>query len=262
MPYWLDRWDEILGWRGQVLSISAAKNRTEPFINLPNLWLWLSSSRLILLILVVFFIFRLCVMIHNNAVTSLCRPHPCLDFFARYYRQFLRSWGLEKRKRFSSSDRKTIWESAADDRARYHPCVQCHAELPFKSGWHVDHVIPWSLGGSNALWNLQALCKTCNIRKSDKSQTEMDTGVRKKEENKSYNCISNSSLDGCNCIGTVRIPVLFLFRLHAYDIVEVKLSKVNSMYRIEIRKRRRHRKKKSSYHYSNSAPQKQRWYGS
>ncbi|RTR31133.1 HNH endonuclease [Robertmurraya yapensis] len=34
---------------------------------------------------------------------------------------------------------------------------------------HVDHVIPFSLGGATILENLQALCEECNIGKSNKS---------------------------------------------------------------------------------------------
>ena len=31
----------------------------------------------------------------------------------------------------------------------------------------VDHIRPWSLGGSDELWNLQPLCRPCNRTKSN-----------------------------------------------------------------------------------------------
>lgn len=30
----------------------------------------------------------------------------------------------------------------------------------------VDHIRPWAMGGSDAVWNLQAMCKPCNRDKS------------------------------------------------------------------------------------------------
>ena len=35
-------------------------------------------------------------------------------------------------------------------------------------GYHVDHIQPLALGGSNDKANLQLLCPTCNLRKSAK----------------------------------------------------------------------------------------------
>jgi 5-methylcytosine-specific restriction endonuclease McrA len=32
---------------------------------------------------------------------------------------------------------------------------------------HVDHIEPWSKGGTTTLDNLQTLCSTCNIGKAD-----------------------------------------------------------------------------------------------
>lgn len=44
-------------------------------------------------------------------------------------------------------------------------CVYCQADL--RLGQHIDHIIPLSRGGLNHPSNLQLLCPTCNIRKSN-----------------------------------------------------------------------------------------------
>lgn len=46
-------------------------------------------------------------------------------------------------------------------------CACCHVSI--KDGYHVDHVYPLSLGGSNNKSNLQLLCPTCNLKKGAKS---------------------------------------------------------------------------------------------
>lgn len=53
-------------------------------------------------------------------------------------------------------------------------CVYCKTKLN-KSGnnkYHVDHIYPLSKGGSNGIENLQLLCPTCNVRKSNKLPEE------------------------------------------------------------------------------------------
>jgi len=35
--------------------------------------------------------------------------------------------------------------------------------------WHIDHITPVILGGSNALGNLQLACRKCNLRKGAKA---------------------------------------------------------------------------------------------
>lgn len=40
------------------------------------------------------------------------------------------------------------------------------ANIPDNYKMEVDHIRPWSQGGSDELWNLQPLCKPCNRSKS------------------------------------------------------------------------------------------------
>ena len=51
--------------------------------------------------------------------------------------------------------------------AQNHRCIYCHADLR-KVKRHLDHVIPLSRGGSNDKSNLQWLCQSCNVKKSNK----------------------------------------------------------------------------------------------
>lgn len=64
----------------------------------------------------------------------------------------------------NSSDVKRIFA------AQRGKCATCKTKL-FKSGekkFHVDHVVPLAKGGGNGPDNLQCLCPSCNLRKSDK----------------------------------------------------------------------------------------------
>lgn len=45
-------------------------------------------------------------------------------------------------------------------------CAVCRSSI--KKGYHVDHIVPLSKGGSNSKENLQLLCPTCNLSKSAK----------------------------------------------------------------------------------------------
>lgn len=42
-----------------------------------------------------------------------------------------------------------------------HKCVHCGTE----NGLTLDHIVPWSAGGSDDESNLQTLCQSCNSRK-------------------------------------------------------------------------------------------------
>lgn len=49
-------------------------------------------------------------------------------------------------------------------------CACCH--IVISDGYHVDHIMPLALGGSNDKTNIQLLCPTCNMKKSSKHPIE------------------------------------------------------------------------------------------
>jgi len=46
-------------------------------------------------------------------------------------------------------------------------CVYCDGDLT-ALGYHLDHIMPVSLGGANEDWNIQMTCPTCNRKKCNK----------------------------------------------------------------------------------------------
>ena len=50
-------------------------------------------------------------------------------------------------------------------------CAYCEADLTIV-GYHIDHVVPLSRGGSNGRENLAAACPACNVTKGDKLISE------------------------------------------------------------------------------------------
>lgn len=55
-------------------------------------------------------------------------------------------------------------------------CVYCSADLE-ETSYHIDHIYPISLGGSNWPRNLQLTCPRCNIRKHAKHPAEFAAQV-------------------------------------------------------------------------------------
>jgi 5-methylcytosine-specific restriction endonuclease McrA len=92
-----------------------------------------------------------------------------------------RTWSIEDEERLfervrlslTDHDRKPI---RAEDLLRLlwnspHTCANC-GKFPPGVKLHVDHIFPASRGGSSRFENLQFLCASCNLRKSNKIEVE------------------------------------------------------------------------------------------
>lgn len=65
----------------------------------------------------------------------------------------------KKRKKYSLEQRKEIYNKGNGC------CQLCGRKIPFKS-FTVDHIIPRSMGGTDAMDNLQCTHRSCNIQKA------------------------------------------------------------------------------------------------
>jgi 5-methylcytosine-specific restriction endonuclease McrA len=45
-------------------------------------------------------------------------------------------------------------------------CQKCGVEL--EKGWHCDHIVPFHKTGRSNVFEMQALCPTCNLKKGGK----------------------------------------------------------------------------------------------
>lgn len=63
------------------------------------------------------------------------------------------------KRNYSNSEKAYIYRLAKGK------CQICKCNLPRE--WHADHIIPYSKGGITGLSNAQALCPTCNLKKSN-----------------------------------------------------------------------------------------------
>jgi HNH endonuclease len=74
------------------------------------------------------------------------------------------------RRMFNQKERRDLY-LAADGKCRI-----CGESLP--NNWHADHIHPYSKGGKTDLANGQALCPTCNAKKSN-STDRIDGGAQR-----------------------------------------------------------------------------------
>ena len=80
-----------------------------------------------------------------------------------YIRAHVKNAKLKRKKvkgKFADKDIKKILNS------QKFKCVNCKSDIRFK--YHIDHIMPLSLGGTNWPNNLQCLCPSCNLQKSSK----------------------------------------------------------------------------------------------
>ena len=77
----------------------------------------------------------------------------------------------KKSKKQAKSTRRSHYIPAATRvdvlRRDNHRCVYCGVSAK-KAELEIDHIIPFSKGGSNAISNLQTLCSVCNKGKSNR----------------------------------------------------------------------------------------------
>jgi len=95
------------------------------------------------------------------------------------YKKYRKNWNEEQKQkhRIGARNRKAMLKGADgkftinDVRnlfaAQTGLCKACDTDLTV-NGFHVDHVMPIKLGGSNSPENLQLLCAPCNLSKSAK----------------------------------------------------------------------------------------------
>jgi len=76
----------------------------------------------------------------------------------------------DETRRFSGSQRVALW-LYADGK-----CEFCGVELD--PGWHADHVQPYSKGGPTDVINGAALCPTCNLKKGNTMEENMNQDPR------------------------------------------------------------------------------------
>ena len=61
-------------------------------------------------------------------------------------------------------------------------CQYCGKKLD-KKGIHIDHVIPYSLGGRTELDNLVVACAECNLKKSGRTLAQVNMKIMKQNLN-------------------------------------------------------------------------------
>lgn len=121
---------------------------------------------------------------YQKANGEKCRKAQA-DWYAKGGKEKVKQWAaqnLEKTKAYKASWRSENYQAIAAIKAQRKgavgkhtadeiqtlftsqkgKCVYCHKSLD--STRHKDHIFPLKLGGSNAIGNIQLLCRKCNLR--------------------------------------------------------------------------------------------------
>lgn len=88
-----------------------------------------------------------------------------------FYKELLGCYnitGLDSKRFFTRDNKKVLYEKLEKGQSKgKRICPHCNKEYTFDE-LEIDHIKPWSKGGQTILSNAQLLCKTCNIKKSNK----------------------------------------------------------------------------------------------
>ncbi|OOO00395.1 MAG: hypothetical protein ATN35_07600 [Epulopiscium sp. Nele67-Bin004] len=71
-------------------------------------------------------------------------------------------------------------------------CVRCKKWFP-KEQIDIDHIIPKSKGGSDKLYNLQAMCRKCNRSKGNKTNNTVGDLVKHNAKRTIKNGVKNAT---------------------------------------------------------------------